>query len=450
MAKTIEFTAEELAALQAFYSKQLQETKERLHSIESIIRKIGTIPKKRGRKPTATKNDINSELKASLSSLTSAPAKKRGRPGKIKTESTAPKRRGRPKKEVKAELISEPKRRGRPSKTSASTPTSSAPKKRGRPSKVSEATTSAKRRGRPAKAVVVSPSAKRRGRPAKVKLASPASKRRGRPAKAKEETVKQASPAKSNSSSKVKTEVAAPKRRGRPAKETKSATSTAKKRQGRPAKAVSIVSTPVKKRGRPSKALTIASESSTTIKTSKNDAKSPRGRKPVSKKIEVQSIDLTPSKEMAAKIEALASKMESVKSITTSSSSSEVVAKKAATKKATPKKVAKEKTASKKKSGPQKAVKMPNNDGKLTYNNFIIDLLNKEERFLSTPEINEAAFETYRTIESEKKKIKSTLQTTLHRLNSDNMIQLRKKDGDKLSYWASSSVSDYGFLPEVK
>ncbi len=126
MAKNIEFSAEEMSELHAFYSMEMEKAELRLKAIKSIIAKIGSAPQKRGPKPSSSKqlnNEVNSEL-VELNK-TKVAGRKPGRPAKVKTnnvESKILKRRGRPAK-VKseivtleststAEVISVPKKRG--------------------------------------------------------------------------------------------------------------------------------------------------------------------------------------------------------------------------------------------------------------------------------------------------------------------------------------------------
>jgi hypothetical protein len=126
MAKNIEFSAEEMSELHAFYSMEMEKAELRLKAIKSIIAKIGSAPQKRGPKPsspTQQSNEVNSELVV-LHKIKVA-GRKPGRPAKIKTVNSEPKiskPRGRPAK-VKSEIV-----------TLESTSTSeviSVPKKRG-------------------------------------------------------------------------------------------------------------------------------------------------------------------------------------------------------------------------------------------------------------------------------------------------------------------------------
>ena len=126
MAKNIEFSAEEMSELHAFYSMEMEKAELRLKAIKSIIAKIGSAPQKRGPKTSSSKqlnNEVNSEL-VDLNK-TKVAGRKPGRPAKVKTNNTEPKilkRRGRPAK-VKSEIV-----------TSEFTSTSeviSVPKKRG-------------------------------------------------------------------------------------------------------------------------------------------------------------------------------------------------------------------------------------------------------------------------------------------------------------------------------
>jgi hypothetical protein len=126
MAKNIEFSAEEMSELHAFYTMEMEKAELRLKAIKSIIAKIGSVPQKRGPKPSSSKqlnNEVNSEL-VELNK-TKVAGRKPGRPAKVKTNNAEPKilkRRGRPAK-VKseivtleststAEVISLPKKRG--------------------------------------------------------------------------------------------------------------------------------------------------------------------------------------------------------------------------------------------------------------------------------------------------------------------------------------------------
>ena len=126
MAKNIEFSAEEMSELHAFYTMEMEKAELRLKAIKSIIAKIGSAPLKRGPKPSAQKqlnNDVDSEL-VELNK-TKVAGRKPGRPAKAKTINTEPKitkRPGRPAKVksdivtldlvAKSDVISVPKKRG--------------------------------------------------------------------------------------------------------------------------------------------------------------------------------------------------------------------------------------------------------------------------------------------------------------------------------------------------
>ncbi len=126
MAKNIEFSAEEMSELHAFYTMEMEKAELRLKAIKSIIAKIGSAPLKRGPKPSVQKqlnNDVASEL-VELSK-TKVAGRKPGRPAKAKSISTEPKiakRLGRPAKVksdivtldliTNAEVITVPKKRG--------------------------------------------------------------------------------------------------------------------------------------------------------------------------------------------------------------------------------------------------------------------------------------------------------------------------------------------------
>lgn len=420
MAKSILFTAEELAALQSFYSNELKEAKEKVKSIEAVLNKIGSVPKKRGRKPAPEKKDIETELNTSLNQINSAAPKKQGRPSSKKVSSEAPKRRGRPRKglptEVESKDLLAPKRRGRPRKTIVAS--NIAPKKRGRPKKevISiETGSSPKRRGRPKKDnLIVSKTIapKRRGRPKKDALEvseSTTPKRRGRPKKV-------------SSAAEIKVLAAKPARKRVRVDKKAAPASLAKERGGNVKTEVvelTLTEKPAKKRARKAKlkvgtATLARKKAERTVKGSPKATKVVIPKKSVAKVIEPVDNKIG----LEAKIAALENQVEKAKEV-----------------------VNKTKKASAAKSKSSGSIK-------LTYNNFLLELLTKEERFLSTPEINESAFDTYRTKEADKRKIKSTLQTTLHRLESENLIQLRKKIGERLSYWAVPSVSDFGFIKD--
>ena len=108
MAKNIEFSAEEMSELHAFYTMEMEKAELRLKAIKSIIAKIGSTPQKRGPKPSAEKqlkNEVNSELVELNKSK--VVGRKPGRPAKVKTINAEPKivkRRGRPAK-VKSEIV---------------------------------------------------------------------------------------------------------------------------------------------------------------------------------------------------------------------------------------------------------------------------------------------------------------------------------------------------------
>jgi hypothetical protein len=126
MAKNIEFSAEEISELHAFYTMEMEKAELRLKAIKSIIAKIGGAPQKRGPKPSSSKqlnNEVNSEL-VELNK-TKVAGRKPGRPAKVKATNAEPKilkRRGRPAK-VKSEIVT--------LDLVANTDVISAPKKRG-------------------------------------------------------------------------------------------------------------------------------------------------------------------------------------------------------------------------------------------------------------------------------------------------------------------------------
>ena len=126
MAKNIEFSAEEMSELHAFYTMEMEKAELRLKAIKSIVAKIGSAPLKRGPKPSVQKQ-LNSEVPSELVELnkTKVAGRKPGRPAKAKTINTEPKitkRPGRPAKVksdivtldlvAKSDVISVPKKRG--------------------------------------------------------------------------------------------------------------------------------------------------------------------------------------------------------------------------------------------------------------------------------------------------------------------------------------------------
>lgn len=126
MAKNIEFSAEEMSELHAFYTMEMEKAELRLKAIKSIIAKIGSAPLKRGPKPSVQKQ-LSNEVASELVELnkTKVAGRKPGRPAKAKTINTEPKiakRPGRPAKVksdivtldlvAKSDVISVPKKRG--------------------------------------------------------------------------------------------------------------------------------------------------------------------------------------------------------------------------------------------------------------------------------------------------------------------------------------------------
>jgi hypothetical protein len=125
MAKNIEFSAEEMSELHAFYTMEMEKAELRLKAIKSIIAKIGSTPQKSVSKPK-TRNNSTSLLDSELleSKQVKVPGRKPGRPAKVKTLDTEPKiakRRGRPTKVksdsvtldlITTDVISAPKKRG--------------------------------------------------------------------------------------------------------------------------------------------------------------------------------------------------------------------------------------------------------------------------------------------------------------------------------------------------
>lgn len=180
MAKSIEFSMDEMGELRSFYMKELSAAEDRVKNIRAILSKIGSAPAKRGRKPG----------KAAAAQTEAVPAapRKRGRPAKAKPAADAtPKKRGRkPKNAEVAVVATAPKRRGRPAK--AKPVADAAPKKRGRKPKIQAAPAPAaapKKRGRKPKAVAAPAAApKKRGRKPKAVAAVTAPAKRGRKPKA--------------------------------------------------------------------------------------------------------------------------------------------------------------------------------------------------------------------------------------------------------------------------
>jgi hypothetical protein len=135
-----------------------------------------------------------------------------------KTVAVAPKKRGRPKKEVVVKAVA-----AKASAKAAKIPKVAAPKKRGRPKKVVEAAAAPKRGpGRPKKVVEAAATApKKRGRPKKVvaETAAAAPKKRGRPKKEVAASSVAAAPKKRGRPKKEATADTVPKKRGRPKNE---------------------------------------------------------------------------------------------------------------------------------------------------------------------------------------------------------------------------------------
>jgi len=108
MAKNIEFSAEEMSELHAFYTMEMEKAELRLKAIKSIIAKIGSAPLKRGPKPSVQKQ-LNNEVASELVEFnkTKVAGRKPGRPAKAKSISTEPKiakRPGRPSK-LKSDIV---------------------------------------------------------------------------------------------------------------------------------------------------------------------------------------------------------------------------------------------------------------------------------------------------------------------------------------------------------
>lgn len=108
MAKNIEFSAEEMSELHAFYTMEMEKAELRLKAIKSIIAKIGSAPLKRGPKPSVQKQ-LNNEVASELVELnkTKVAGRKPGRPAKAKSINAEPKitkRPGRPAK-VKSDIV---------------------------------------------------------------------------------------------------------------------------------------------------------------------------------------------------------------------------------------------------------------------------------------------------------------------------------------------------------
>lgn len=133
MAKSIAFSADEMGELRAHYMQELSAAEERVKNIRAILSKIGSVPGKRGRKPSVKATDSS-----------------------VAAESSAPKRRGRPRKNP-VEIV--PKKRGRKPKNAVAADVAPAPKRRGRPAKPKTEAAPAlpKKRGRKPKAVVAAP-----------------------------------------------------------------------------------------------------------------------------------------------------------------------------------------------------------------------------------------------------------------------------------------------------
>ena len=126
MAKNIEFSAEEMSELHAFYTMEMEKAELRLKAIKSIIAKIGSAPLKRGPKPSVQKQ-LNNEVASELVELnkTKVAGRKPGRPAKAKSINAEPKIKKRPGRPAKvksdivtldlvasSDVISVPKKRG--------------------------------------------------------------------------------------------------------------------------------------------------------------------------------------------------------------------------------------------------------------------------------------------------------------------------------------------------
>ncbi len=373
MTQNIAFSDAEINELRNFYINELNLAEDRVKNIRAILSKIGTAPapKKRGRKAKVLKTV--SEIQTPL--VPSAP-KRRGRPRKNVDAAIKPagKRRGRPSTknvEITASLVKTGKRRGpRVKKSLASIEnlihTAS-----------SSAVTSAKKRGR-------KPGSKSVLNKAQINTNESGAKKRGRkPGSVKKTVLAEAS----NNS------VLTKKPRGR----------------------------------RPGAAKAIASSANSDVTVEKKS----RGRK---------------KNTVPAAVENVSSNSSSVSKSTAKKTTKGITAKTDVKKESKPKAVKPAVVAKAKKEKASPAPKPERQTKKKVMHEFIIEILSSAPRFYTTDELVQRGIKKFNLKGKEKDTAKNSIQIALNTLQSENKIKRRRKEKDRQAYWALPSISDEGYI----
>ena len=370
MTQNIAFSDAEINELRNFYINELNLAEDRVKNIRAILSKIGTAPaKKRGRKAKAS--NLASEIQTS--SLQSAP-----------------KRRGRPKKNADAAVKPAGKRRGRPSTKNVDN--SAVPAKTG------------KRRGpRVKKALVGIENLINND----TNAAAPTAKKRGRKPGVK-------------SIISINNDSIAKKRGRKPGSGKKAAT----------AEATNNIVVAQKTRGRKPGAAKLAAASANNQVTPE---KKTRGRK---KNSDLASVDKNKSNgntESAAK--------------TSAQKSTKALKEKTGVKKASKPKAVKPAVVAKAKK--EKAAPEPKPERqtkKKVMHEFINEILSSAPRFYTTDELVQRGIKKFNLKGKEKDTAKNSIQIALNTLQSESKIKRRRKEKDRQAYWALPSISDEGYI----
>lgn len=427
MAKTIQFSAEEINELRSFYSNELATAEERVKHIRAILAKIGNSSNGR-EKITGINNSEPVALGAS------APAKKkRGRPAtknkKTTVEAnTTPKKRGRPAKLKAADapvVAASGKKRGRKPKlqlalsnndiiaSASSNATAPKGKKRGRkPSSASHGSNDASIGIDKIQNVPKAAGAKRGRKPGK---------------KVENSATKSASESKAvatgkKDKTKPVAKVSGAKRGRKPSiigKKASDAVAPLANTTTPEAKAIETKKAP-KSNSAKADVKKVASSATKTPKEAKSDVKKPAAAK----------VSKAKSAEKAAKAKVVNAAPAKVVSVKKSAAKE--------TKKSTPAKSAK--VQAKVELAPKKVSK------KELYQELIFKTFASEPRFYTTEEIVNAGIKEFNLKGKEKDAAKNTMQFILNGLQSQSKILRRRKEKDRQAYWASLGTSDAGYI----
>ena len=400
MTQNIAFSDAEINELRNFYINELSLAEDRVKNIRAILSKIGTAPaKKRGRKAKAlvTASEIQTPLATS-----------------------APKRRGRPRKN--AEVVVKPagKRRGRPSTKNVEILASPVKTGKRRGPRVKKALANIENLINSENGVTVAP-AKKRGRKPGVKSGVTSAKTNTNETGVKKRGRKPGSGKKAATSEASNNTAVAKKPRGRKLGSGKKAAAI---------EAFDNASVAKKTRGRkPGAAKTITASANNSASFEKKS----RGRKKNMAPANVENASANGNIESASKTSAK-------KSIKVSK------AKTGARKESKPKAVKPAVVAKAKKEKVAPAPKPERQTKKKVMHDFINEILSSAPRFYTTDELVQRGIKKFNLKGKEKDTAKNSIQIALNTLQSESKIVRRRKEKDRQAYWALPSISDEGYI----